>query len=453
MTTSRDENPRLLVGASGDARREHPLASDTVVGRDASCDIVIPDDSVSRRHALLRAETDGTWILIDLGSANGTYREGAPLGLPIALRDGDRLRFGDAEAEFHGPDEGESTGESYPRVTTGHRTRTAGLQDAARIQFLGVSPAILSVLSLARKAANSDIPVHIAGETGTGKDLLARAIHEEGARAGRPLIPVNCAALPEALLESSLFGHTRGAFTGAFQAREGLLRAADGGSVFLDEIGEMPPAMQTKLLRFLQEGEVLRVGESRPSRVDVRILSATNRDLAGDVEEGRFRRDVYYRLCGFTIALPPLRERPGDVPLLTERLLGTACARHRKRVRLEPAVLRIFERYTWPGNVRELENELLRCVAVAADGGVITPQDLPAHLRDEPGSRDDTASGRDRNGADLRAAVADFERRHIIAALEANRGNVSRTARELGLSRSAMYKKLKEYGLRPNGDT
>src|SRR5215470_13660983 len=236
-------------------------------------------------------------------------------------------------------------------------------------RIVGRSRALREALSLAAKVAPTETTVLITGESGTGKEVVARAIHAASGRADGPFLAVNCAALPETLLESELFGHERGAFTGAIQDQRGLFEAAAGGTVLLDEIGEMPPAMQAKLLRVLQEGEVVPLGDTRPRRIDVRVISATNRDLRHEVEQRRFREDLYYRIAAFPIRLPLLRERRDDIPLLADRFLAAAAERNRKRIDgFEPAAMERLVAYSWPGNVRELQNEVERGVALARDG-------------------------------------------------------------------------------------
>jgi Nif-specific regulatory protein len=313
-----------------------------------------------------------------------------------------------------------------------------------RTQFgsiVGRCAAMQAVFELIEKVASSDLPVLIQGESGTGKELVARAIHFHGSRRRRTFLSENCAAIPESLLESELFGHVRGAFTGAERDRPGLFEQADGGTLFLDEIGDMSGGMQSKLLRVLQEGDVRRVGAERSVHVDVRVLAATNRNLRDEVAAGRFREDLLYRIQVLTIDLPPLRQRPGDVALLTGKLLERiAGERGRPVTTIEPDVLALFERYRWPGNVRELENTLQRLALLAGDG-VISMQ----LIESDPGLRP----------ALLRApapdqpafSLASGERQQIEKALEACDGDRLAAARLLGVSRSTIYRKIKQHGL------
>jgi Nif-specific regulatory protein len=363
------------------------------------------------------------------------------------------------------------------------RTQVGALRrDLARrdrfSEIIGTGPAMAEVFRLMESAAASPITVLIEGETGTGKELVARGIHRTSPRADGPFLAVNCAAVTETLLESQLFGHRRGAFTGATQDQRGFFEAATGGTIFLDEVGEMPAAMQAKLLRVLQEGEVIPVGETRPRKVDVRVISATNRDLAAGVAAGGIRKDLYYRLGAFPIRLPPLRERREDIPLLADRILAAAVERHRKRVRgIEPDALECLLAFEWPGNVRELENEIERAVALARDGEALGPGHLSAKLVAAVGGTrpatatsvaaplsgatgdaapsgaagappDEPAPASKHGVGSLRRARAAFEARYVAEVLRQHGGNVSRAAQALGLSRVMLQKKMKEYGLR-----
>jgi transcriptional regulator with GAF, ATPase, and Fis domain len=307
------------------------------------------------------------------------------------------------------------------------RTQVGALRrDLAQHELIndiaGTSSAMTEVFRLRGSVSASPIAVLIEGETGTGKELVARAIHRMSDRADRPFLAVNCAALSEHLLESELFGHRRGAFTGAINDQPGLFKAASGGVIFLDEIGEMPLTMQPKLLRVLQDGEIIPVGSTRPERVDVRVLSASNRDLKAAVDAGTFRADLYYRLAAFPITLPPLHARNGDISLLAARFLATAAERQRKLIpAIDPPALALLEAYAWPGNVRELQNEIERAVALTPSGENITAASLSAKVRDrsDVASPAATASPSAPSSADgdLRFARADFEARHIVKVL------------------------------------
>jgi len=323
-------------------------------------------------------------------------------------------------------------------------------------EMIGSGPGMADVFRLMESASASPITVLIEGETGTGKELVARGIHRAGQRADGPFIALNCAALPETLMESELFGHRRGAFTGATHDRPGLFEAADGGTVFLDEVGDMPAPMQAKLLRVLQEGEVTPVGGTRPRKVDVRVICATNRDLAAEVARRSFREDLYYRVGAFPIRLPPLRERRDDIPPLAQRFLACAAERHRKEIpAIDASAFALLGQFDWPGNVRELENEIERAVALAHDREPIGPHHLSPKLGaatadagSPPQATAEAAAAPDRAGGALRSARAAFEARYIAEVLREQGGNVTRAARALGLSRVMLQKKMKDFGLR-----
>jgi DNA-binding NtrC family response regulator len=298
------------------------------------------------------------------------------------------------------------------------------------------SEAMRQVLEVARRVARVDSTVLLTGESGVGKERIARLIHDESERAGGPFVAVNCAAVTETLLESELFGHARGAFTGATADRIGLFEAATRGTLFLDEVAEVAPAMQAKLLRVLQEREVRRVGENRSRPVDVRILAATNRDLAEEVRERRFRQDLYYRLRVVELRIPPLRERPEDVLPLARRFLADAAARMGRRITgIEPRAADQIASHDWPGNVRELENAIEGAVALAT-GSRITVEDLPQEVR--------SALPRATPGSEVRP-LETVERDYILAVLARNGGNRVRTAGDLGIGKATLHRKLKAW--------
>lgn len=329
----------------------------------------------------------------------------------------------------------------HHRLLTENRDLREALGERHRIEgIIGESGQMLEVLSLVRRVATSEATVLIRGESGTGKELMAKAIHYASPRASGPLVRVNCAALPETLLESELFGHERGAFTGAVATRKGRFEVADGGSLFLDEIGDLPMHLQAKLLRVLQEREFERVGSSRPIRADVRVLAATHRDLESLLKAGRFREDLYYRLNVVTVVLPPLRERRQDLPLLIDHFLCLFAEKNGKTIRgFTHEAREALLRYDYPGNVRELENLIERAVVLTRDE-TIGRGDLPLLLQ-EPVAEESM----ERN---LPAAVEATERQMIRDALAQSGGVQTRAADLLGISERALRYKLKKYGLR-----
>jgi len=322
----------------------------------------------------------------------------------------------------------------------------------ARYRFdniIGHSQAMQRVFSQLAKVVATDSTVLITGESGTGKELVAKAIHFNGPRKAKPFIAINCGAIPAELLESELFGHVKGAFTGAINDKAGKFEAAGGGTIFLDEIGTMPLHLQTKLLRVLQEHEVERVGSSRPIKLDVRVISATNADLLAEVKAGRFREDLYYRLHVIPLQLPPLRDRAADILLLARHFGDTLCREmNRPEISFSREAMRLLELYEWPGNVRELENVVERTIALA-DGPLITPEDLPpdiSGLAAEAGT-DTIAPEVTEEGLDMPATVAAIERRMIEQALELAGGVKARAARLLGLNRTTLVEKMKRLGM------
>ena len=310
--------------------------------------------------------------------------------------------------------------------------------------LVGSGRAMRALRTLARRAARSDASVLVTGETGTGKELLARAIHEESERARGPFVAVNCAAFPETLLESELFGHAKGAFTGADRERKGLFAAADRGTLFLDEIGETSPGLQAKLLRALQEGEVRPVGGTKPRRVDARIVAATNRDLEREIEAGTFREDLYYRLAVFPLRMPALRERIEDVLALANHFLGRhASKRNLLASRVAPEAEEILQLHAWPGNVRELQNEVERALALVEPGHPLSPEHFSERLAAARGAL------RNVTGATgtLRDAMDRVEAWYLRRALAENAGRRAATARKLGITREGLYKKMKRLGI------
>jgi two-component system response regulator HydG len=317
------------------------------------------------------------------------------------------------------------------------RLRRLADPDEGQAEILGESAPIRALCSLIERVAPSAAPVLISGESGTGKELVARAIHAQSPRAARPFVVVHCGAIPESLVESELFGHERGAFTGADRRRTGLFEAAHGGTLFLDELGELPLAVQPVLLRALQFGEVRAVGGNRVLKVDVRVVAATHRDLPAEVEKRAFREDLYYRLSALVVEVPPLRARPGDVELLARALLEREAAKLGRHLVLEPAALAALARLDWPGNVRELENAILRLATLTA-AERITVADVERFVT----TRRRPPAG---IGALPTLDVEELERLAVHAALEKHSGNKRAAAAELGLSPKTLYAKLEKY--------
>lgn len=337
--------------------------------------------------------------------------------------------------------------------------------------IIGNSPAMEKVFDRVRKVAKSDASVLICGESGTGKELIARSLHINSLRANGPFVPLDCAALPHELLESELFGHEKGAFTGAHAAKPGLFETADTGTIFFDEIGEMPMVLQPKVLRVLQEKEFRRVGGRKQIQVNVRVLAATNRNLKREIEHGNFREDLYYRLNVILLELPPLRDRVGDVPLLAHHFLNRLQTTREKKVsQISEEAMRLLVRYRWPGNARELQNAI-ESAATFADGCQIQPSDLPASIREATSFSDGVSVSHDRSFATLKdkseigkpsvadadfslsfkdakeAVLESFEKEYLIRYLRQYHGNMSQTAAAAGIDRKTLYRLIRKHGI------
>jgi len=330
------------------------------------------------------------------------------------------------------------------------RARQLALEDSLGVRIVGQSPALARVLEATARVADKDVTVLIRGETGTGKELFATLLHKKSRRADRPLIRCNCASIPHDLAEAQLFGHAKGAFTGAVAAHTGFFVQAHGGTLVLDEIGELPPAVQAKLLRVLQEQEVQPLGSSKVEKVDVRLVASTHRDLAADVKAGRFREDLYYRVAVVELTVPPLRDRPGDIPLLAREFARKYSERFGLGhvVQLQPELVELLAREKWPGNVRQLENTIARLVALAT-GGLIGPSALNAPIEPAPAESTAPVSTDTEGGPTFKEQVESFERNLLNNAMAAASGNQSAVARRLGMTRASLYDRLKKYGLGP----
>lgn len=440
----RQRTPELIVDAQSD--RRHYSEIDRKTGLSTGSLLAVPLVVGERRLGVIEA------IRLS-GESHFTTADMAmleELGPAIAIALENAGRFGEIKASA-----------DRLRAQVGALRRELARHDRFS-EIIANSPAMLEMFKLMEAAAASSISVLIEGETGAGKELVARAIHRTSDRANGPFMALNCAAIPDGLMESVLFGHRRGAFTGASEDNPGLFRAASGGVVFLDEIGDMPLAMQAKLLRAIEEREVTAVGDTRPHKIDVRILSATNRDLRAAMADGSFREDLYYRLAAFPIRVPPLRQRREDIPSLAALFLERAAAPHRKRIqRLEPEVLELLTNAEWPGNVRQLQNEMERAFTLARDGDTISLHHLSSELVSPAVRRAAVAAEQVPNGTStastlpasaksisLSDALAACERNVIAERLLQYNHNVSRTAVSLGISRITLQKKMKEYSLR-----
>lgn len=405
------------------------------IGARPDCDVVLSDSTVSRVHAEIVRGRDGT-ILRDLGSTNGTF-VGPVRVREVYLTPETRFRVGKTEIAFRPDDE-------VIDVVPSTANRFEGL--------VGNGLAMREVFGVLERIAPTDLTVLVTGETGTGKELVSRALHKRSKRANKPIIVFDCGAAPEGLVEAELFGHERGAFTGAIASREGLFEAADGGTLFIDEVGELPLELQPKLLRALEQREVRRIGSSKARHVDVRVIAATNRDLQGEVEAGRFREDLYYRIAVVELRLPPLRERRDDLALLVDHLLKRADGGGRGVRGLDPEVEALFRAYHWPGNVRELNNVIERAVPFC-DGPMISLRALPDSLRRaKPAPAGAALPTTVSNQMPLKDAkdqiIEAFEKQYLEDLIEQHDGNVSRAARVAGMDRKSITRLLKKHQIR-----
>jgi len=421
--------PTRLRLRQGGRERTVPLpAAGLTLGKDPGNDVVLDDPFVSARH--LRIEPrDGRWLASDVGSTNGTWLSGARLErAELAL--GAVLRLGEVEVVLE-PRDGDGPARVEPFEG-----------------MLSADPAMRGVFELVQRVGPSDAAVTILGDTGTGKELVARALHARSARAAGPFIPVNCSAIAESLIESELFGHEKGSFSGAEKLRKGAFEEADGGTIFLDEIGELPVDLQPKLLRVLELGEVKRVGSSRPITVNVRIVAATHRDLRAQVRAQRFREDLFYRLCVVPITVPPLRQRRGDVRMLAEAFLVRAAPRGLS-LRWSEEALRRLETYDWPGNVRQLKNVVQRALLFRGEG-----RDIPASAVTFEDTRAVPADGGDDSVLWVRGlTMEEIEREAIRLSLRRNGGRRSAVVKELQIAKSTVLKRINQWGMQDEGRT
>jgi DNA-binding NtrC family response regulator len=417
---------RVRIKERGRERCQTVPRTGLSVGKGPDNDVVLGDPFVSTRHLRIEPRA-GRWYLSDLGSTNGTLLGGSrveraelPFGLPLQL--------GDTELVLEPP------------------VASEGARPSVFERMVSRDPGMRRVFELVERVAPSDAAVAILGDTGTGKELVARALHARSPRAEAPFIPVNCSAIAETLIESELFGHEKGAFSGAERLRKGAFEEAHGGTIFLDEIGELPFDLQAKLLRILELGEVKRVGASRPITVDVRVVAATHRDLRAQVRAGRFREDLFYRLCVVPITVPPLRQRRGDVRLLAETFLEASAPRG-QALRWSEEALKQLEGYDWPGNVRQLRNVVQRALLFRGEGQVVPASAVVF---------EDTRSGSGDTGDDDTLYVRgltleELEREAIRLSLRRHRGQRSAVVRELKIAKSTVLKRIGQWGLQNEG--
>jgi len=398
-------------------------------------DLTINEETVSRFHCKVVQEEEG-YVLVDLGSTNGTFINRVRIR-EAYLKSGCTVQLGKAELKFYFADE------KVPIVPS-KKERLGSL--------IGRNLKMREIYGIIEKIAPVGTTVIVEGETGTGKEVVAQTIHQLSPRASGPMMIFDCGAVPENLIESELFGHEKGSFTGAIMTRQGLFEMAHGGTLFLDELGELGLELQPKLLRALEQREIRRVGSSKPIKVDVRVIAATNRNLEEEVRSGRFRQDLFYRLSVVRVVLPPLRERPEDIPPLVDHFLKSHTFNRRpdgslKVEQIEQEALDLLAGYRWPGNVRELVNVIERAVSFS-DGPLIHTRDLPDQLRLVGTSAGiEAATGEVTFKAAKERWVSSFERDYILALLKKNEGNISHAAREADIDRKYFRKLMRKYGI------
>ena len=432
----------LKVADGSDLGQEAQFDHDVIrIGAAEGNHFVLTDDTVSRRHAEIARTSEGM-VLRDLGSTNGTFV--GPVRIKeVFLGENRTFRVGKTEMEF---------------VILDEVVDIVAVEATQFENIVGQSVDMREMFAVLERVARTELTVMVTGETGTGKELVSRAIHQRSPRREGPFVVFDCGAVARNLIESELFGHERGAFTGAVASRAGVFEQAHGGTIFLDELGELPLELQPALLRVLEQREVKRIGDRRVRNVDVRVIAATNRDLQQRVKEGKFREDLYYRLAVVEVSLPPLRERKEDLPLLVEHLLRNASFAHSVRG-VTPDVLQLFRQYHWPGNIRELRNTLLRAIPFC-EGDLIDLQSLPESLRIDATALSAEAEAKsvpeglplpdvELSLREARDQLIDaFERRYLQDLLQRCEGNLSKAARDAGVDRKTISRMLKRHGIR-----
>jgi DNA-binding NtrC family response regulator len=428
----------------GDAveTRALPASGTVAIGRGTTCDVRIDHPSISRDHLALEL-TPAALRVTDRGGSNGTLLRGIrlPAGSPVEISANEPVQLGDVILVVQEVMPWSAAAGTAPRERAPSGPATGGRTPIV------IDPAMKRLYDLGARVARGTIGVLLVGETGAGKEMLAEHIHKSSPRASGPLVRLNCAAFTETLVESELFGHEKGAFTGAARDHKGLLESASGGTAFFDEIGEISLAVQAKLLRVVEEGRLLPVGSTTPRAIDVRYVAATNRDLEAEVEAGRFRRDLYFRLAGAVLEIPPLRERPSEIDVLVRRYADDAAGKiGRAAPRIGEAALAALRAHAWPGNVRELRNVIERAVLLADDQ--IEVEHLPFDgSAPAPSAASPSPAPAAAGGAVLADELAAVERRRIVDALEQCDGNQTKAAALLGMPRRTFVKRLEQYNI------
>jgi transcriptional regulator with PAS, ATPase and Fis domain len=431
----RERSFRLSVVEGVDKGREATIEEGPLrIGTHPDNDLVLTDDTVSRHHLQMDLRPEGL-LIKDLGSTNGTVHGGTRLG-QVTVATPTRLRVGK---------------HTQLEIIPIDKAVDLGAFDGNQFgNVLGISAPIRQLFALLSRVAPTDATVLLEGETGTGKEAIAEAIHLESPRAGKPYVIVDCAAIPANLIGSELFGHVKGAFTGAQSDKAGLIESADGGTVFLDEIGELSIDLQPQLLRVLEKREVRRIGDTKTRSVDIRVVAATNRDLRKMVDEGTFREDLYYRLAVVKTRVPPLRERPDDIPILAHHFAGKVGGR---AFDLSPTLIEELKRHDWPGNVRELRNVVERALSLGQVGLPQTGKDLVGGIAAGGSGRPYARSHNPEEVLDLPfkeakgQLIESFERDYITQLLKKHKGNISQAANEAGIDRNYIHRLVKKYNL------